>query len=85
MDASSSQDSLLEDHLSLINKFIIHRCSDYYFTTDSGKTNKCRMDVGSESLPGKELRETPTPRTDNNGSLRLEAIQCWEMFLSFIL
>ena len=37
MDVSSSQESLLEDHLLLTNRFNIHRCSDYCLTLKSGK------------------------------------------------
>ena len=37
-----------------------------------GKTKKCRIEFGSESSPGKELRDTPTLKTDKYGSLRLE-------------
>ena len=35
MDVSSSQESLLEDHLLLTNRFNIHRCSDYCLTSKS--------------------------------------------------
>ena len=30
------------------------------------------MNIGRESIPGKELRDTPTLKTDKNGSVRLE-------------
>jgi hypothetical protein len=79
MDASSSQESLLEDHLLLTNRFNIHRCSDYCLTLKSGKNKKCRMEFGSKSSPGKQLREIPAIATDRNGSMRLRwqgTIQC---------
>jgi hypothetical protein len=72
MDVSSSQESLLEDHLLLTNRFNIHRCSDYCLTSKSGRRKKCRMEFGTEFSSGKELRQTPAIITDKNGSLRLE-------------
>ena len=72
MDVSSSQESLLEDHLLLTNRFNIHRCSDYCLTSKSGRRKKCLMEFGTEFSSGKELRQTPAIITDKNGSLRLE-------------
>ena len=72
MDVSSSQESLLEDHLLLTNRFNIHRCSDYCLTSKSGRRKKCRMEFGTEFSAGKEPRETSAIITDTNGSLRLE-------------
>jgi hypothetical protein len=48
MDVSASQESLLEDHLLLTNRFNIHRSSDYCLTLKSGKNKKCRMEFGSK-------------------------------------
>ena len=75
MDVSSSQETLLEDHLLLTNRFNIHRCSEYCLTSKSGKTKKCRMEFGTETSPGKELRETPAIVHDKNGCLRLEMVR----------
>ena len=36
-DVSGSQDSLLEDHLLLTNRFNIHICSDYCLRTPKSK------------------------------------------------
>ncbi|CAC5388042.1 unnamed protein product [Mytilus coruscus] len=72
MDVSLSQETLLEDHILLTNRFNIHRCSDYCLTSKKGKERQCRMEFGTESSPGKQLRETPAIVKDKNGSLRLE-------------
>ena len=67
MDVSSSQASLLEDHLLLSNRFNLHRCSDYCLTTVRSKPNKvCRMEFP------KTLRGTPAIVMDRNKSMRLE-------------
>ena len=75
-DVSGSQDSLLEDHLLLTNRFNIHRCSDYCLRTPKSKKHQnekvCRMEFGTASSPGKTLREQPEIVKDRNGSLRLE-------------
>ncbi|XP_033726129.1 uncharacterized protein LOC117315835 [Pecten maximus] len=75
MDVSSTQESLLEDHLLLTNKINIHRCSDYCLRNPKRKNiseKECRMEFGSSSNPGKELRTTPAIVNDKNGSPRLE-------------
>jgi hypothetical protein len=51
------------DQLLLTNRFNIHRCSDYCLTLKSGKNKKCRMEFGSKSSPGKQLREIPAIAT----------------------
>jgi hypothetical protein len=59
--------------LHYVNRFNIHRCS--YYCLKNSKTSKekaCRMEFGTESSPGKEIRETPALVKDNNGSLQLE-------------
>ncbi len=77
MDVSDSQESLLEDHLLLTNRINIHRCSDYCLTNSnrnkhSNRSDKiCRLEFGSETKPGKELRETAALVKDKNSSLRL--------------
>jgi hypothetical protein len=76
MDASTSQETLLEDHLLLTNHLNLHRCSDYCLRLPSNKHSssekQCRMEFGSASKPGKQLRSTPALIKDRNGSLRLE-------------
>jgi hypothetical protein len=73
MDVSMSQETLLEDYVLLANRFNIHRCSDYCLKkSKTGKEKACRMEFGTESSPGKEIRETPALVKDKNGSLRLE-------------
>ena len=68
MDISSSQESLLEDHLLLTNRFNLHRCSDYCLKSSKSNASKkvCRMEFP------KELRSSPALVKDRNGSLRLE-------------
>ena len=73
MDVSTSQETLFEDYVLLANRSNIHRCS--YYCLRNSKTSKvkaCRMEFGTESSPGKEIRETPALVKDNNGSLQLE-------------
>jgi len=73
MDTSSSQDSLLEDYLLLTNRINIHRCSDYCLRQRGPRKEKtCRMEFGTLSSPGKELRNKPTIVRDKNKSMRLE-------------
>ena len=73
MDVSMSQETLLEDYVLLTNRFNIHRCSYYCLKkSKTGKEKACRMEFGTESSPGKEIRETPALVKDKNGSLRLE-------------
>jgi hypothetical protein len=73
MDVSMSQETLLEDYVLLANRFNIHRCSYYCLqNSNTSKEKACRMEFGTESSPGKELRETSALVKDNNGSLRLE-------------
>jgi len=71
MDVSLSQETLLEDHLLLTNRFNIHRCSDYCLSKSGGQ-KLCRLEFGSESKPGKPIRDIPAIVKDKNGSLRLE-------------
>jgi hypothetical protein len=57
----------------LTNRFNIHRCSDYcLIKSKTSKEKACRMEFGTKSSPGKEIRETPALVKDKNGSLRLE-------------
>jgi hypothetical protein len=73
MDASDNQDSLLEDYLHLTNIINIHRCSNYCLRQRKTDEEKyCRMEFGSLSSPGKELRSDPAIVRDKNRSLRLE-------------
>ena len=72
MDVSSSQETLLEDRLLLTNRYNIHCCSDYCFTSKSGQTTKCRLEFGTEISLGKKLRETPAIVNDKNCCLRLK-------------
>ena len=69
MDVSSTQASLLEDHLLLTNRFNLHCCSDYCLTiTNKSKPNTklCRMEFP------KPLRDFPDIIHDRNKSMRLE-------------
>ena len=68
MDVSSTQDTLLEDHLLLSNRFNIHHCSDYCMTSQRSKPNKqvCRMEFP------KTLRDAPEIVKDRNKAMRLE-------------
>ena len=69
LDVSSSQASLLEDHLLLTNRFNIHRCSDYCLTVlrkSNPQTKSCRMEFP------KEIRDTPGIIKDRNKAMRLE-------------
>jgi hypothetical protein len=73
MDVSMSKETFLEDYVLLTNRFNIHRCSDYCLKkSKTGKEKACRMEFGTKSSPGKEIRETPALVKDKNGSLRLE-------------
>jgi hypothetical protein len=74
MDVSASQESLLEDHLLLTNRINMHRCSDYCLRRhkDSNDGRICRMEFGTESTPGKQIREKPAIVKDRNKCLRLE-------------
>ncbi|XP_053391813.1 uncharacterized protein LOC128554571, partial [Mercenaria mercenaria] len=72
MDVSSTQDSLLEDHLLLTNRFNIHRCSDYCLKSMANGKKTCRMEFGTPDSPGKVIRNSPALVKDKNGSLRLE-------------
>ena len=68
-DVSSSQASLLEDHLLLTNRFNIHRCSDYCLTVvkkSSPQTRSCRMEFP------KTIRDAPAIVKDKNKAMRLE-------------
>ncbi|XP_060572109.1 uncharacterized protein LOC132730247 [Ruditapes philippinarum] len=56
MDTSESQESLLEDYLHLCNRINIHSCSDYCLRK-KGQDRVCRMEFGSERMPGKALRD----------------------------
>ena len=60
--------------LLLSNKFNIHRCSDYCLRPNKHKQSvkECRMEFGTESNPGKTLRNSPALVLDKNKSLRLE-------------
>ncbi len=70
--ADTDQDMNL-DHLQLTNSVMIHRCSDYCLRKSGvNSEKKCRMDYGSESKPGKELRSEHALIKDKRGSLRLE-------------
>ena len=70
MDTYSSQDSLLEDHLLLTNRINIHRCSDYCLRQRGPRKEKtCRMEFGTLSSPGKELRNKPAIVRDKNKSM----------------
>ena len=72
MDTSSSQDSLLEDYLLLTNRINIHRCSDYCLRQRGPRKEKtCRMEFGTLSSPGKELRNKPAIVSEKNKSMRL--------------
>ena len=57
MNVSESQESLLEDYLSLTNRIKIHRCSDYCWVTPKRGANQgkqvCRMEFGPKDNPGK--------------------------------
>jgi signal recognition particle subunit SEC65 len=71
MDVSSSQETLLEDHLLLTNRFNLHRCSDYCLQPSKSRSSNssqktCRMEFE------KTIRPTPALVKDKNGSLRLE-------------
>ena len=77
MDVSETQESIVQDHLLLSNRINLHRCSDYCLrkphASSSNKTTKvCRMEFGSEEVPGKTLRDKPAIVKDKNGSMRLE-------------
>ena len=73
MDVSETQSSLLEDYLLLTNRVNIHRCSDYCLRQQlNSKERRCRMDFGTETNPGKEIRSNPALVRDRNNSLRLE-------------
>jgi hypothetical protein len=72
MDVSMSKETLLEDYVLLTNRFNIHRCSDYCLKklkTGREVEKACRMEFGTESSPGKEIRETPALVNDKNGPL----------------
>ena len=63
MDVSETQESMVQDHLLLSNHINLHRCSDYCLrkphASSSKKTTKvCRMEFGSEEVPGQTLRDT---------------------------
>ncbi|KAK3104656.1 hypothetical protein FSP39_007268 [Pinctada imbricata] len=67
MDVSSSQESLLEDHLLLSNRFNLHRCSSYCLNTTNSRQNPiCRMEFP------KQERSAPAIVKDRNRSMRLE-------------
>ena len=75
MDVCSNQESLLEDHLLLSNRINLHRCSDYCLQEPKSKKNKekvCRMEFGTETKPGKPIRQEPAIVKDKNGCQRLE-------------
>ena len=73
LDVSESQDTLLQDHILLTNRINLHRCSDYCLQQKHGqKIRSCRMEFGSESKPGKEIKSCPALVKDKNGCLRLE-------------
>ena len=62
MDISSSQESLLEDHLLLTNRFNLHRCSDYCLKSSKSNASQkfCRMEFPKElrSFSGYERRSS---------------------------
>ncbi|WAR05710.1 LOW QUALITY PROTEIN: hypothetical protein MAR_021079 [Mya arenaria] len=60
-----------EKKIPLIN---IHRCSDYCLRPNKFKNSEkeCRMEFGTETNPGKPLRNSPDLEKDKNGCLRLE-------------
>lgn len=70
MDVSQTQETLLEDHLMLSNRFNLHRCSDYCLRSSKSNSTsnlkKCRMEFP------KPTRSSPAIVKDRNGSLRLE-------------
>lgn len=66
MDVSATQESLLEDHLLLSNKFNLHRCSDYCLKNSKNNLQSCRMEFP------KPERQYPAIVKDKNSSLRLE-------------
>ena len=69
LDISSSQASLLENHLLLTNSFNIYRCSVYCLTVvkkSSPQTKGCRMEFP------KPLRDAPAIVKDRNKAMRLE-------------
>ncbi|KAK3093512.1 hypothetical protein FSP39_016633 [Pinctada imbricata] len=67
MDVSATQETLLEDHLLLSNRFNLHRCSDYCMRPSTfNKRPSCRMEFP------KIIRQSPAIANDRNGSLRLE-------------
>ena len=75
MGVCSSQETLLEDHLLLTNRINMHRCSDYCLQPSKSKRSAekiCRMEFGTESNPGKQIREKPAIVKDKNGCQRLE-------------
>lgn len=74
MHVSDNQESLLQDHLLLTNRINLHRCSDYCLRAKSTNSSEksCRFEFGSESSPGKPVREEPAIVKDKNGCLRLE-------------
>ncbi|CAC5388030.1 unnamed protein product [Mytilus coruscus] len=61
--------------------FNIHRCSDYCLTSKKGKERQCRMEFGTGSSPGKQLKETTVIVKDKNGSLRFEMAREQQMLV----
>ena len=62
MEIAASQYAILEDHLLLVNRVGLHSCSDYCLRTlrhpEPGlqpRKRVCRIEFGSEFLPGKKL------------------------------
>ena len=75
MDVCSDQESLLEVHLLLTNRIHLHRCSDYCLQEPKSKRGSekvCRMEFGTLSKPGKQIRHDPAIVKDKNGCQRLE-------------
>ena len=70
MDISSSQESLLEDHLLLTNRFNLHRCSDDCLISSKSNASQkvCRMEFQNELL---HVSSSALVK-DRNGSMRLE-------------
>ena len=70
MDASDTQQTLSDDHLLLVNKFNLHRSSDYCLTKNKNKSNPnpkvCRMEFP------KQESDTPAIVKDKNNCMRLE-------------
>ena len=76
MDASETQESVVEDLFLLTNRINLHRCSSYCLRNPRGngsnKTKVCRLEFGTVENPGKLLRSKPEIVKDKNKCDRLE-------------